>query len=315
MRPAKLLEIEAVIAIARGGSFRAAARALDTSPTAVGNAVANLEDELGVRLFDRTTRRVVLTAAGQDFVHAVAPALAAIHDATEAARTSRHGPSGTLRINCSIAGGHQLLVPFVTEFLRRYPNTKVDIVTEGQLVDVAQAGFDAGVRAEDMIPPGMTVVSLNQKLRNVVVGSPGYFETRPRPEAPGDLLHHACIRIRWPSGAPYEWEFERDGEEVEVDVPWSLSLDNHSLIVRAALAGVGLAYTPEDAIKEHLGAGRLVAVLRDWVQAIPGFCLYFPARRRAAGLVGSFVQVIQEMRPSSSEQPACGHVERAHPKR
>lgn len=296
IRPAKLFELEAVVAITRGGSFRAAATALDTSPTAVGNAIANLEAELGIRLFDRTTRHVELTAAGQDFVHAIAPALAAIREATEAARGPRRTPAGTLRINCSIAGGHMILVPFVTEFMRRYPNAKVDVVTEGRLIDVARAGFDAGVRAEDSIPAGMTSIPLNRRLHRAVVGSPAYFEKRPPPRVPGDLRHHTCIRVRWPSGAPYEWEFEKGGEQINVEVPWSLSLDNHSLIVSAALAGVGLAYTAADAIEEPSKNGRLLSVLRDWLQPSPGFVLYFPRRRQAGALLEGLVGVIEEMR-------------------
>ena len=276
MRAAKLLELEAVVAIARRGSFRAAAADLSLSPTSIGNAVAALENELGARLFDRTTRRVALTAAGHDFVRAVAPALSEIHGATEAARGQRGGPTGTLRINCSIAGGHQILVPFLCELIRRYPRVKVDVATEGRLVDVVRAGFDAGVRKESTIPPKMTIVPLNQKLRYIVVGSPEYFRARACPRDPDELLQHICIRIRWPSGAPYEWEFEKDGEVVHVDVPWSLSLDNHGLIARAAMEGIGLAYVAEAEVRDYLAAGRLVAVLGDWMPVSPGFCLYYP---------------------------------------
>ncbi|SHG86051.1 DNA-binding transcriptional regulator, LysR family [Kaistia soli DSM 19436] len=298
MRPAKLLELEAVLAISRRGSFRSAARDLGLSPTAIGNAVAGLEDELGVRLFDRTTRRVSLTAAGHDFVRAIAPALSDIHAATEAARSQRGSPTGTLRINCSIAGGHQILVPFVTEFLRRYPGVKVDVVTEGRLVDIVQAGFDAGVRAASAVPPGMTIVPLHQGLRHRVVASPDYFKTHPRPVHPYELSVHQCIRIRWPSGAPYEWEFEKDGEAMQVDVPWSLSLDNHGLIARAALAGLGLAYVAEAEIADHVASGRLIAVLGDWMPPSPGFCLYYPERRPIVGFASALAQVIAELRES-----------------
>jgi DNA-binding transcriptional LysR family regulator len=295
MRPAKLLELEAILAISRRGSFRAAARDLGISPTAIGNAVAGLEDELGVRLFDRTTRRVDLTAAGHDLVRAIAPALSDIHAATEAARSQRGSPKGTLRINCSIAGGHQILVPFIIEFIRRYPDVKVDIVTEGRLVDIVQAGFDAGVRIASAVPPNMTIVPLGQRLRYRVVGSPDYFKAHPRPVHPNELGGHDCIRIRWPSGAPYEWEFEKDGEAMQVDAPWSLSLDNHGLIARAALAGVGLAYVAEAEIADYVASGRLVPVLSDWMPPSPGFCLYFPERRPTVGFAGALAQMIAEL--------------------
>lgn len=294
MRPAKFLELEAVVAIARRGSFRAAAKDLNTSATAIGNAVAALEGELGARLFNRTTRRVELTAAGHDFVRAIAPALSDIHAATDAARNQRGSPGGTLRINCSIGGGHQILIPFITEFIRRYSLVKVDLVTEGRLVDIVQAGFDAGVRQASMIPPNMAVVPLNKMLRHVVVGSPEYFEKHPRPGLPSDLLEHTCIRIRLPSGAPYEWEFEKRGDLMEVDVPWSLSLDNHTLISRAAMAGVGLAYVSEVEVAEYVAAGRLVAVLTDWMPATPGFCLYYPERRDRRSFIHALVEVIEQ---------------------
>ncbi len=295
MRAAKLLELEAVLAISRRGSFRAAASDLGISPTAIGNAVAGLEDELGVRLFDRTTRRVDLTAAGHDFVRAIAPALSDIQAATEAARSQRGSPTGTLRINCSIAGGHQILVPFITEFIRRYPGVKVDVVTEGRLVDIVHAGFDAGVRVASAVPPNMTIVPLNQGLRYRVVGSPDYFKTHPRPVHPNELSAHDCIRIRWPSGAPYEWEFEKDGEATQVDVPWSLSLDNHGLIARAALAGIGLAYVAEAEIADYVDSGRLIAVLGDWMPPVPRFCVYYPERRPKVGFADALAQVIAEL--------------------
>jgi DNA-binding transcriptional LysR family regulator len=295
MRPAKLQELEAVLAIARRSSFRAAALDLGVSPTAVGNAVAALEDELGVKLFDRTTRRVDLTAAGHDYVRAIAPALADIHAATQAVRSQRRSPVGTLRINCSIAGGHQILVPFVTEFIRRYPGVKVDVVTEGRLVDIVHAGFDAGVRAAEAIPPNMAVVPLNQMLRYRVVGSPAYFASRPTPRHPAELMQHNCIRIRWPSGAAYEWEFARAGETIRMEVPWSLSLDNHGLMAKAAMAGVGLSYVAEAEVSHHIAAGRLVAVLDDWMPVTPGFCLYYPDRRQPAGFAHVLAGLIREI--------------------
>lgn len=296
MRPAKLQELEAVLAIARRGSFRAAALDLGLSPTAVGNAIAALEDELGVKLFNRTTRRVDLTAAGHDYVRAIAPALADIHAATQAVRSQRGSPVGRLRINCSIAGGHQIIVPFVAEFVRRYPGVKVDIVTEGRLVDIVQAGFDAGVRAAEAIPPNMIVVPLNRMLRYRVVGSPGYFESHAIPRHPNELIGHDCIRIRWPSGAAYEWEFAKGGETIQMDVPWSLSLDNHGLMAKAAQAGAGLAYVAEVEVSDAVAAGRLVAVLDDWVPPSPGFCLYYLDRRQQEGFARALAEVIAELR-------------------
>src|SRR3984957_14847034 len=150
-----LVELEAVVAIARHGSFRAAASDLDMSPTAIGNAVAGLEKRLGVRLFNRTTRNVALTSAGREYVEAIAPALPDIRNATQAVADHRRKPTGTLRFSCSLAGGRQLLMPFIVEYLRRYSEMKVEIVTGGRLIDIIKDGFDAGVRLAEAVPQDM----------------------------------------------------------------------------------------------------------------------------------------------------------------
>ena len=195
-----LMELEAVVAIARLGSFRAAAVDLDVSPTAIGNAVASLENRLGVRLFNRTTRNVALTSAGREYVEAIAPALLDIRNATQAVADHSSKPTGTLRFSCSLAGGRHLLAPFVFEYLRRYDEMKVEIVTEGRLIDIIKDGFDAGVRHAEAVPQDMTAMPLGPHTRHVVVGAPSYFANRPRPIAPADLMDHQCIRARHASG-------------------------------------------------------------------------------------------------------------------
>src|ERR1700722_11252459 len=220
-----LVELEAVVAIARHGSFRAAALDLDMSPTAIGNAVASLENRLGVRLFNRTTRNVALTSAGREYVEAIAPSLSDIRNATQAVADHGRKPTGTLRFSCSLAGGRQLLMPFVFEYLRRYGEMKVEIVTEGRLIDIITDGFDAGGRKAEAVPQDMIAVSLGPNARHVVVGATSYFANRSRPTAPVDLMDHECIRARYSSGALYRWEFERHGEAMRIDVPGSLTLD------------------------------------------------------------------------------------------
>src|SRR5271170_7874677 len=206
-----LVELEAVVAIARHGSFRAAALDLDMSPTAIGNAVASLEKRLGVRLFNRTTRNVALTSAGREYVEAIGPSLSDIGNATQAVANHSRKPTGSLRFSCSLAGGRQLLVPFVLEYRRRYNEMKVEIVTEGRLIDIITEGFDAGVRLAEAVPQDMIAMSLGPQTRHAVVGAPSYFANRPRPTVPVDLMDHECIRTRYPSGALYRWEFERHG--------------------------------------------------------------------------------------------------------
>src|ERR1700693_1247636 len=171
-----LMELEAVVAIAKLGSFRGAAVDLDVSPTAIGNAVASLEDRLGVRLFNRTTRNVALTSAGREYVEAIAPALSDIRTAAQAVADHSRNPTGTLRFSCSLAGGRQLLMPFVFEYLRRYSEMKVEIATEGRLIDIIKDGFDAGVRLAEAVPRDMIAMPLGP---HVVVGAPAISQTGP----------------------------------------------------------------------------------------------------------------------------------------
>jgi DNA-binding transcriptional LysR family regulator len=290
-----LVELEAVVAIARHGSFRAAALDLDMSPTAIGNAVASLEKRLGVRLFNRTTRNVALTSAGREYVEAIAPALSDIRIAAEAIADHRRKPTGTLRFSCSLAGGRQLLMPFVFEYRRRYSEMKVEIVTEGRLIDIIKKGFDAGVRLVEAVPRDMIAVPLGPRTRHVVVGAPSYFANRSRPLAPADLMDHECIRTRYPSGALYRWEFERRGKTMRIDVPGSLTLDEPNLIAQASTAGIGLAYLLDSMVADDIASGKLVEVLSEWTPSYPGYCLYYSGRRHMAASLRAFVDLAKEI--------------------
>jgi DNA-binding transcriptional LysR family regulator len=289
-----LMELEAVVAIARLGSFRAAAIDLDVSPTAIGNAVSSLENRLGVRLFNRTTRNVALTSAGREYVEAIAPALSDIRYAARAVADHSRKPTGTLRFSCSLAGGRQLLMPFVFEYLRRYSEMKVEIVTEGRLIDIITDGFDAGVRLAEAVPQDMIAMPLGPHTRHVVVGAPSYFANRSRPTAPADLTDHECIRARYSSGA-YRWEFERHDEAMKIDVPGSLTLDEPEMIAQASRAGIGLAYLGEWTVADDIASGRLVEVLSEWTPSYPGYCLYYPGRRHMAASFRAFVDLAKEI--------------------
>jgi DNA-binding transcriptional LysR family regulator len=291
---ARQIELEAVVAVARHGGFRAAARELGITSSALSHAVAALEARLGVRLFNRTTRSVALTAAGEQFVAEVAPALAAIQGAVERVDEHRTEPSGTLRLNLALGAARMILEPLVLEYMRRYPKVRVELVTEGALVDVIGKGFDAGVRLAEVVPPDMIAVPINQTMRGLVVGAPAYFVGRELPKTPMDLMAHRCIRARMASGAIYRWEFERRGESVEIDVPGQLTLDESDLILKAALAGEGLAYLADYAVALEVARGRLVAVLEDWTPAYPGLRLYYPTRRHTPAKLRAFIDLVKE---------------------
>jgi DNA-binding transcriptional LysR family regulator len=296
MRSSGLLELDAVLAVARHRNFRAAATDLGMSRSALSHAVAALEAKLGVRLFHRTTRSVSLTQAGEQFVGDVAPAVADIRGAMEKAGSHRDTPTGTLRLNTSTGAARLMMEPLILEYLRRYPDMKVDIVTENRLIDIVVEGFDAGFRLAELVPQDMIAVPVGPDLRFAVVGSPGYFEKHPKPRNPADLLRHRCIRIRLPSGAIYHWEFERHGEEIKIDVDGPLILDEPHLMLDAARAGVGLAYLSEWNVAADLTAGVLVRVLEAWTPPFPGLCLYYPGRRYVPAGLRALVDLIREQR-------------------
>ncbi|MBA4800835.1 MAG: LysR family transcriptional regulator [Euryhalocaulis sp.] len=289
-----LNELDAVIAIARERSFRAAARILGVSTTALSNAVAKLEGDLGVRLFNRTTRSVSLTDAGRAFIEQMSPALQDIHAAMEAVRSQQTTPTGTLRINAFAAGAREILSPLVLEFLRRYPEVQIDIVTEERLVDIVAEGFDLGLRRADMVPADMIAVPLGRPQRYAIVGSAKYFETHGAPKTPQDLFKHRCIRARLPNGILFRWRFEKDGEIALIDAPGSLTLDEASLMRTAVLEGVGIGLLLEQDIREDIQEKRVVRVLEDWTPPFADLALYYPSRRNPSAAFKAFIDLARQ---------------------
>jgi DNA-binding transcriptional LysR family regulator len=291
---ASQLELDAVVAVARHGGFRVAARELDMSSSALSHAVAALEARLGVRLFNRTTRSVALSAEGEQFVGEIAPALAAIRTAMERIDEHRAEPAGNLRLNLPLGAGRMVLSPLISEYMRRYPRVAVDMVTEGAMVDIVGQGFDAGVRLEEFVPPDMIAVPITLPVRSIVVGSPAYFAGRKLPRTPADLAEHRCIRRRTGRGTIYRWEFEKRGEAIAIDVPGQLTLDDSDLMLVAALAGEGLAFLSDIAAAKSIEAGLLLPVLEDWSPEYPGLCLYYPSRRNIPARLRAFIDLIRQ---------------------
>jgi DNA-binding transcriptional LysR family regulator len=309
MHKSGMVELDAVVAVSRRGSFRAAAVELGMSPTALSHAVNGLEARLGVRLFNRTTRSVSLSEAGGQFIARIAPALSEIRNAMEGVNELRDKPAGTLRINSTVSAARRILVSVVLEYLRRYPDMKVELVTEGRLTDIVADGFDAGIRTRDMVAGDMIAVPFGSDQRFVVVGSPAYFEENPPPRTPGDLMRHRCIRARLPSSGMYRWEFAQRSEALNIDVPGVLTLDEPTLLREAALAGAGLAYMREAWIAQDVAAGRLVSVLNEWMPSTPSLCLYYPGRRNVPASLRAFIDVIREIEPPADDEitgPARG---------
>ena len=289
-----LLELEAVLAIVRCGSFRAAALDLGMSTTAISNAVGKLERELAVRLFNRTTRSVSLTYAGRIFVAQIKPAFEGIQKAMDVARSHQAAPSGMLRINAFATAAREIMAPLVLTYLQRYPQVHIDIVTEGRLVDVIAAGFDLGVRSKDLVPSDAIALPLGQARRIAVAASPAFFENRRIPQVPQELLTFPCIRARLPNGALLRWRFEKDGDEVQLEVDGPITLDEASLARMAAINGVGIGYFMESDVREDIVAGRLVRVLDDWTPPLAPLCLYYSNRRNSSAAFQAFIALARD---------------------
>lgn len=277
---ASLSELEAVSAIARHGGFRSAARVLGVSSSALSHAVAMLEARLGVRLFHRTTRSVSLTQAGAQFVAELDPALRAIDEALDQVTSGAAEPQGTLRINMFHGAARLMLDGVLLDFARRYPRVMLEIVTENAFVDITRAGFDAGVRFADAVPPDMIAVPITSQTRFIVVATPQYLAGHGRPATPHDLGRHRCIRMRLPGGRIYRWEFERNGAPLAIDAPGNLVLDEVDLVVAAALGSAGLAYLDEREAAPHIARGALVEVLGEWTPPFCGLSLYYAGHRQ-----------------------------------
>ena len=300
MQKSGLIGLEAALAVARCQSFRRAANELGLSTTALSNAVAGLEARLGVRLFHRTTRSVSLTEAGEHFVARITPALSEIRGAMDETTLHRLSPIGTLRINASLGAVRMVFAPIVLAYLSRYPDMKVEIVTEGRMVDIVAEGFDAGIRLSDMVPQDMVRIPIGGDLRMAVVGSPAHFSRFPIPASPADLARHPCVRAKFPSGAPSRWEFSRHGDPLSIEVSGPLTLDDPGMMREAALGSAGLAYLAEWYVRDDLAAGRLVRVLLDWTPSYRGLALYYPPGRQLPAGLRAFVDLIHELRERHS---------------
>ncbi|WP_224970445.1 LysR family transcriptional regulator [Acinetobacter oleivorans] len=295
MERANLNDLKAVMAIAKRGTFRSAAIELGMSTTALSHAISKLEENLGVRLFNRTTRSVSLTEAGRLFVEQVGPALQDIHSALDIVRSQRETPSGTLRINAAAFAAREIISPVIIEFLRRYPEMNIDLVTEGKLVDIIADGFDLGIRVAHLVPSDMIAVSLGKLQRYVVVGSPEYLERYGKPKIPTDLFRHKGIRVRLPDGALFSWKFEKNGEIIQIDVQGPITLDEASLSRATVLENIGLGYFMEQDVRAEIESGQLISVLDDWMPCMSGLCLYYSGRRNQSAGLKAFLALVREV--------------------
>jgi len=273
---------------------------------ALSHAIGKLEMSLGVRLFNRTTRSVSSTDAGRLFIEQVGPALQDVYGALEAVSAQRETPSGTILINAAAFAAREIMSPLVLDFLRRYADMRVDLVTEGRLVDIVAGGFDLGVRVAHLVPIDMIAVPLGRPQHNVVVGSPEYFQKHVNPRVPVDLLSHPCIRVRLPDGTVYRWQFEKKGKSVQIDERGPITLDEGSLARMVVIVSIGLGYFIEQDVREDIEAGRLIRMLDDWTPSFPILYPYYPGRRNLSAAMKAFPSLAKERAESDQAYNATG---------
>jgi DNA-binding transcriptional LysR family regulator len=292
-----LADFSYFLAIARHRSFRRAGLELGVSASALSHALKGLETRLGVRLLNRTNRSVTLTAAGEELFAAVGAPFEAIGAAVEALNRHRGEPAGRIRLNVSEHASTLLLAPVLPTFIDRFPQVEVDVRVSNHLVDVIDAGADAGIRYGGTVPEDMIAQRLSADIRWVVVGAPVYLERFGVPAHPGELAAHRCLRIRLGNDRIYHWEFERDGEVLALDVPGALTLDDTQSMVALAVAGAGLAYLPEPCVAALVHGGNLHVVLENWSSVGSGFHLYYTGRRQLPTGLRLLIDLVRELRP------------------
>lgn len=280
MRATEFGELRAFAAVAQERSFRKAATRLGVTPSALSHLIRSLEERLGAKLLHRTTRSVALTEAGTALLGRFVPAMAEIEHAVSEVAEFSERPRGRLRINLPRLAAEVVLVPKLEKFTQLFPEIVLDLVIDDSMADIVAEGSDAGIRSGAHVQGDMIAVRLTPDLRGAVIASPAYVASRGAPKTPHDLQDHRCINYRWANdGAIYRWQFKSEDEALEVRVDATTVINDTSIIVQCALAGLGYAYILEDVVAEHLTSGRLLRVLDEWCPTNSGFHLYYSGSR------------------------------------
>jgi DNA-binding transcriptional LysR family regulator len=298
MHPREFAEARAFAAIVEHGSFVQAALHLGVTPSAVSQMLRSLEKRLGTRLLVRTTRSLAPTEAGARYAAALHPLLAGLDDAAVVVHAER-APRSTLRVNASRIAALHVLAPLLPGFHVAHPNVDVEIVLQDDFIDIVQAGFDAGIRLGDQVEKDMIALSMSDKVRMAVVAAPSYLAAHGTPTTPADLRKHRCIRWRHVStGLIYRWEFVRRGRRIRTPVDGPLTIHDAELTVRAAQAGVGIAYVLDLEAAPAVASGSLVRVLEGWLPTRSGFHLYYPHREPLPAGLSAFVHFVRSRKPA-----------------
>jgi DNA-binding transcriptional LysR family regulator len=313
--PVLLPAIAAFARVAHHGSFTHAAAELGVSPSALSQTLRTLEKHLGVRLLDRTTRRVGVTELGRQLLAGAGPGLAAIAESVEGIDEVREKPAGLLRLNVSRTAADILLLPCIADFIEHYPDITLELTCENRLVDLVAEGFDAGLRLGENLTQDVVATPIGSPLRMVTFAAPRYLQGRSLPRTPDDLLAHRCLNFRLSTGGVYRWEFrqerqdgqdrQEEGDRVfDMAVPGPLISNDGDVLLGAARAGAGIAVAFEGAVRADFDSGRLVPVLEPWWPTFPGFYLYHPSRAQIPRKLQVFIEFLKKRhaRPPVSQR-------------
>lgn len=298
-----LNDLLSFVTVAREGSFTRAAAQLGVTQPALSHAVSGLEERLQIRLLTRTTRSVSLTAAGERLLQAIGNRFDEIEAELDMLTELRDKPAGTVRITCGPNVLHTILLPKLAPLLREYPDINLEFDANHGFRNIVADRFDAGVRMGDTIDKDMVAMPIGPSLRMAAAASPDYFARYPRPQIPQDLMKHNCINMRMPaSGRVYVWEFDSDDGPVNVRVNGQLIFNTSAHIVDAALAGLGIAFLPEEEFGSHIEAGRLIRVLETWCKPFPGYYLYYPSRKQPSPAFSLVVDALKTNAPGKEQR-------------
>jgi DNA-binding transcriptional LysR family regulator len=285
--------LAAFLAVAEARSFTKAAQRLGLSRSALSHSVRGLEERVGVRLLSRTTRSVAPTDAGEQLIARLRPALGDVDSVLDQIAGLRERPAGRVRLVMPRLAAKMVLAPKLEAFTRQYPDVTVEVTTDDSPLDLVAGRFDAGIHLGEFIERDMVAVRVSLDQRGAIVSSPQYFATHPRPASPRDLTDHRCINICMGSSGIYRWEFDKDAESLVVGVNGPLVIDDMDMSIRAAMAGIGLAYSFEEYVGPQLQEGTLVRVLEDWCEPFAGFFLYYPSRRQHPAALTALIDTLR----------------------
>ena len=299
MRRADLADLTAFVAVADNLSFRAAASHIGVTPSALSHTMRQLEERLGVRLLNRTTRSVALTDAGLRLLGRARPAVEQISLALDDLKSEQGHPFGRLRLHVSHFAGMAVIAPVWARFLSTFPDVQLEVHADAAPGDIVAKGFDAGIGPKDWAAADMIAVRVMGPMRVAVVGAPGYFARRRPPRTPDDLARHSCVQYRRAaSGAMFEWPFERDGKSEQISVDGRIIVNDTDLAVRAAVDGLGIAYAAEAVADPFLRSGQLIRVLEDWSPSFDGLFLYYPGHRQVPVALRALIDLLRSARGS-----------------